>query len=126
MIRLIEHQPAWELHAFLHFSGLSYKCEYSPTPRALGVVLPVLIIDNSLYSGEAAYDIIRKHSNDKHHNHLEELVASYVEKKLCTLLEQFERVTGSHKRAIYQSAPWGLNLGLASLVELSYIIDLKA
>ena len=124
MIRLIEHQPAWELHAFLHFAGLSYKCEYSPTPKALGSVLPILIIDNTIYSGEASFDIIKIISKDKSHNHLEELVSSYLYKKVCTLFGQFEKLTGTDKKDVWQSTTWGYNVYLTMLLGIKNNLEL--
>jgi len=124
MIRLIEHQPAWELHAFLHFSGLSYKCEYSPTPMALGHILPIIIIESVTYSGEGAFDIIKLHGKEKrHYHHSDELIACYLQKKLILLFQQLEKQTGSEKAAILSAENWGINVYVATLLQIHNSLD---
>eukprot|EP01031_Cornospumella_fuschlensis_P033631 gene33631-40682_t len=55
VLRVIEHEPAWELHAYLRFIQLPYLVEYSPSPNALGAPLPAVVHGNEILSGQKIY-----------------------------------------------------------------------
>ena len=52
-IKIIQREPAWELHAYIRYLNLSYSCDDSPTNTALGLSsLPILVVvSNDINSG---------------------------------------------------------------------------
>ena len=42
--KIIQHEPAWALHAYLRFIELPYSCEFSPSEASLGFPsLPIVV-----------------------------------------------------------------------------------
>lgn len=42
--KIIQHEPAWALHAYLRFIELPYSCDFSPSEVALGFsTLPIVV-----------------------------------------------------------------------------------
>lgn len=100
MIRLVEHQPAWELHAFLRFNDIPYVSEYSPSPVALGRTLPALADCCKVYSGEQIYEcnVIKgtKKVFSPTEIELDELVASSIQCGLVRILDNLLLRRGEH------------------------------
>lgn len=100
IIRLIEHQPAWEIHALLRFYNIPYLSEYSPAPIALGRHLPVLVTSTTLYSGNQIlecpiFDQARKALTSTEKD-IESLVSSAILNSFYNIFNHLERKRNDH------------------------------
>ena len=57
-IRLLQHRPAWRLHALLRFTNTPYDCENCELPYAMGQQLPLLIDGNFVFTERLAMEHI--------------------------------------------------------------------
>lgn len=52
--KIIQHEPAWALHAYLRFIEQPYSCDFSPSEVALGCsTLPIVMtreIDGGIFA----------------------------------------------------------------------------
>lgn len=92
VFRLIEHEPAWEVHAFLRFCGVAYTSEFAPTPMAFGRPLPVVVSASEVYSGEEIFDspeILSAVTWSEDEKSMNEMVASTVR---CTFQRIYDHI----------------------------------
>ena len=59
-IRLIQHRPAWRLHALLRFTNTPYDCENCELPYAMGQQLPLLIDGSFVFTERLAMEHIAR------------------------------------------------------------------
>ena len=110
-VRLIEHDPAWEIHLLLRFYEIPYTCDYSYTSYALGRPLPVLIHDENVYCGHECYDFLKtKCPNYAMIQSLDSLVSSFIQVNLVSVLRDFLGVTQTDKQIVQRSLITGLDI----------------
>lgn len=63
LLRLLQFQPAWTIHALLRFRKIQYTCENIGYMHALGRNLPVLIDGNYILTEKIALDYIHGNRN---------------------------------------------------------------
>ena len=130
MLRLIEQEPAWEIHAYLRFSGLSYRVEYSSLPSALGRRLPVLVDEFGVYNGDEIFRCIQSHSKQLHLSRDEKIVDELVANTIRTKFDQqlwsvLNQITNLERDHLIISSPWGVNVYLAIMHDLQKFFDMK-
>ena len=130
MFRVIEQEPAWEIHAYLRFCGLSYHVEYSTLPTALGRKLPILIDETGVYSADEIFTCIQAHSKQLHLSRdekgVDELVANTLRRRFeRQLWDVLNRLTNIDREHILISSPLGVNLYLSMIYDLHKFFNLR-
>jgi hypothetical protein len=121
MLRLVEHQPAWEVHSALRFFGISYSVDFSPMPTALGKSLPLLIDNDGMYGGTEIFDCISRHSMKSvtaSEKVIDELVSNTLLQRFGALWATLSHRTLTARDEAMQISPWGLNIYLGHLLDL--------
>lgn len=118
-IKLIQHTPAWALHALLRFKGIPYvvmNCEFS---CALSRPLPLIVDGNYALSETAAFEHIIE-SCSCSLSHAEKMLCTYIESRLIHGLKYLKFLLsrrGSAGTSVYEE--W-------SVSELFYASEPKA
>lgn len=123
VLRLIEHEPAWELHILLRIIGLAYTTDYSPTPFALGRPLPILVDDSTIYSGEGCFRYLSKQC--PYYPNIEaadELITSYLQKHLIQVYENFLVLNKDNYKNLLRNDAFGVRIQQSFLLDLQSII----
>jgi hypothetical protein len=101
IVRLLEHQPAWELHVLLRLYGIPYTCDFVSYPSAMGRPLPLLADEENIYCGRECYDFIAKKSkNYEIIDSADSLVLSYLKCHLCDMFSDYLNVTREDRTLI--------------------------
>ncbi len=128
MIRLIEHSPAWEVHAYLRFADVAYLSEYCPAPTALGRVLPVAVDRDVVHNSEQIYhcpkvmEYVRTLSSSS--TEIDDMVACYLQ---CSVVRLFEQVLWQRNEHVTSEREHGAFLVgscFAQVLELTEMISL--
>lgn len=122
-VRLIEHEPSWELHFLLRVFGIAYTTDYSPTPFALGRPLPIIVDENGISSGEGCYKYITKQRDFyKSIQGVDELVSAYLQKNLCQVYENYLVVSDTNRNILQRNDAWGVRIQQSFLLEMKSVL----
>jgi hypothetical protein len=95
VVRLVEHEPAWDLHLYLRALDIPYIAEYSPAPIGLGRRLPVLVIGEDVCSGHQIYQH-RTIKTKAHNQTIDQFLSAYLENNLVAVFNQLLKVRNDH------------------------------
>jgi hypothetical protein len=127
LLRLIEHQPAWELHTLMRFRGVKYTSDYSPYPVALGRATPVITDDATIHFHDNIVDVINSHALDKLDEDfldVDRLVSSYINESLVKHYHQWRYVTKEDRKDLANHASIGINWKLALFHDLQSLFTI--
>ncbi|RYY84469.1 hypothetical protein EON63_09170, partial [archaeon] len=99
VLRVLEHEPAWEIHAYLRFIQLPYIVEYSASPTALGVPLPAVVHGHEVLSGQKIYHLAslpNARTLNEHDTQVDKFVSSYLSHTLVRVYDQYMKTRNDH------------------------------
>ena len=111
-MRLIQHVPAWHIHAYLRFLGLGYTSEYVPSTVALGFELPVLVDGSSVTSCGSIMDyLLAGYGSGSVSTPVsaDAVACTYLKVKLLSGFEQYKRTSGFEDKSLNATLPVGMN-----------------
>lgn len=132
LCRLVEHHPAWEVHALLRFHNVAYVAEYCPSPAAMGRTLPVVAHGASIYSGRQIFDdsaAFCASSCSEDEKSVNELIAAHVHANFDALFYTILRRRKEHidtereRGSLIVGSLFSTSLGLMESIALFYKDD---
>jgi hypothetical protein len=126
-VRIIEHEPAWELHILLRLYEIPYTCDYCPVQFAMGRPLPLLVDGNTVYSVGECIDFLIGKSRDYTTIEAEDsLISGYLHSTLDVVYRDYCSKTESYKKSIHSKQIMGLGLVQSTLLDVkSWLLNTR-
>ncbi len=123
-MRLIEQQPSWALHAYLRFSDIRYVTEFTPSFKALGRNLPIVVDGYTVQSEEEALiSIADKTNNNVAGLSYDVVLSKYLKSSLSKVFSQLVQNNGDFREDVFNSSPAGINSIFGAMYHLRKAVN---
>lgn len=111
MVRLIQQEPAWALHAYLRFLNVDYHSENTFASKALGLQLPIIVDSATTKTESLALSYLSsRYSQTTAEMSADAVFSAYLKQALAVPFQQLRRNGRIDKKNQFRVVPIGLNV----------------